>query len=167
MTLRNYALYKNGVTSQEWQSTEDSQKTRYDRLLFIKNNHVLLMQKPGKPWKLPGLPLGHLANQESDLARWSRDFLGISIDQFETPLGLFTVGVRYQEESLYRYRETLVHIPMMWNEGSPRRSRLFDTLWQPVGTLMRNTSFAARDYLKEFREQSSDRIMSYDLAEAS
>jgi len=125
------------------------------------------MQKSGKPWKLPGLPLGHLADQEEGLSKWSKDFLGISIDQFENLLGLFTVGIRRVDEDIYRYRETLVHVPMMWREVDPKRSRLFDTLWQPIDTLMRNTSFAARDYIKEFQERSLDRIMSYDFSQAS
>ncbi len=166
MTIRNYALCKNGDTPQDWEFNQDEQKPRYGRLLFIKNDQVLLMQKPGKPWKLPGLLLDH-SDQETELSEWARDFLGLSIDQFEQPLGLYTVGVRYANEAKYRYREALIHIPMMWREGSPRRSRLFDILWQPVDSLMRNTSLATRDYLKEFREQSSDRVMAYDFAQAS
>lgn len=167
MTIRNYALCKNGTYPHEWQSTEDIDKPRYGRLLFVKKEKVLLMQIPGKPWKLPGCLLGHLVDQEQELSIWTQEFLGIQIDQFEAPLGLFTVGIRREYQTQYEHRETLVHVPMMWRESEPSRSRLFDTLWQPIDTLMRYTSFPTKDFIREYQEQSLKRVISYDFAEAS
>lgn len=165
--IRNYALCKNGNSPYEWRYNEDRNKPCYGRILFVKSGRVLLMQRSGKPWKLPGLCLQDRDTSEDHIHRWSRECLGITIDQFEHPLGLFTIGVRQPTERSYSYRETLVYVPMMWREGKSSRAQTFDLIWQPINALFRNTSFAARDFLKEYQQQSTDRVVSYDFAQAS
>lgn len=166
MTIQKYALCKNGSIPQDWKYNEDDQKPRYGRLLFVKNNQVLLMQEHGKPWKLPGCLIGHSVDQGEKLLAWVRDFLGIEIHQFESTLGLYTVGIKRSPQEKFEYRETLVEIPSFWRESEPRRKRLFDTLWQPIDSLMRYTSYAAKDFIEEYQEGRTSGIIHLDFAEA-
>ncbi len=157
--IHRYASYTNGKTPKDWQVTEDVQKPRYGRLLFVKNRKVLLTRERGKPWKLPGLLLGHLVDQEEELKKWAKKSLGIRIDQFDNLLGLFTIGVRRGIDPIFEYRETMVHIPSCWwQEKIQSREKPCRMMWHTFDTPLQDLSMAARDFLQEYREDVSTQV---------
>ena len=150
MNIQKYASLKNGSNPGEWAYNMDTQKSRYGRLLFVKQNKVLLMRRAGKPWKLPGKQLGHLVDQDEALRKWSMQYLGIRIDQYSRPLGLFTIGFSRGNVKGREYRETLVTIPAFWMENRAEGLINAETQWFDMDLLPEDTSFATRDFLEDY-----------------